>query len=232
MNRMFVYLVLFLTPLSVMAADDEPQSMIGIIVSKAGWAGWATVCMSVVAFTLVIKLFMDLRRDKVIPGPVESHIQGLIEDEDYEGAVNSVSSDTSFLGRVLFGGLAKMNGGPELVTKGADEAWEMEMNSFMQVASYVNLAAQLAPMMGLFGTVSGMMEAFSVLATSAGAANPKDLAQGIMYALVTTFIGLLVAIPCNLSYLIIKNKITTMGLEISVKSSDLLDGLFIEENEE
>lgn len=227
MNKYLSVLVMLALPTALYAQQGgEPDSMISVIVGNAGLPGWATIAMSIVAFTLVIKLLMDTRIEKVLPASVAQHVEDLLNEEDYDGALNSVSGDSSFLGRVLFGGLSKMNGGAEAVGRGLDEAWETEQTSFLQVASYVQLAAQLAPMLGLFGTVSGMMEAFSVLAQSSGAANPKQLAKGIMFALVTTFIGLLVSIPCNIAYLFIRNKIVTVGLEVGMRASGALDAIF------
>jgi biopolymer transport protein ExbB len=200
----------------------EEQSMINIIVENAGFAGWTTFILSIVAFMLVIRLALELKREKIIPPGLLDDVEQALADQDYEDAYSAVQDDQSFLGRVLEGGLSKMNYGYDAIEKGSDEAWVNEQTSLMQTASYVQLIGQTAPMLGLFGTVFGMMKAFAVLATSAGAANPKDLATGIMNSLVTTFVGLLVAIPTNGLYLVIRNKIIAAGLEVSVSSSDAL----------
>jgi biopolymer transport protein ExbB len=200
----------------------EEQSMINIIVENAGFAGWTTFILSIVAFMLVIRLALELKREKIIPPGLLDDVEQALADQDYEDAYSAVQDDQSFLGRVLEGGLSKMNYGYDAIEKGSDEAWVNEQTGLMQTASYVQLIGQTAPMLGLFGTVFGMMKAFAVLATSAGAANPKDLATGIMNSLVTTFVGLLVAIPTNGLYLVIRNKIIAAGLEVSVSSSDAL----------
>ena len=233
MKKTWLIASLLLMIPGVALAEDKPvsYSMITLIVDNAGIAGWTTFAVSIIAFTLVIKLVMDTRREKVLPAAVEQHVADLISEQDYEGAVNSVSGDLSFLGRVLYGGLSKMNGGKDAVQKGLDDSWNTQYTTYMQVASYVQFAAQISPMLGLFGTVSGMMDAFAVLAQSSGAANPKDLATGIMYALVTTFIGLLVAMPCSAAYLFIRNKIISSSLEVGTRANDILDNLFNTEEE-
>lgn len=207
------------------ASAAEEKSMIGSIIENAGFAGWTTIFLSVIAFMLVFKLLLELKMDKVMPAGTVEDVEQSLEEQDYEGAYGAVQDDPSFLGKVLEGGLSKMNYGVEAIEKGADEAWETEQTSFLQLASYVQLIGQLAPMLGLFGTVYGMMKAFAVLATSAGAAEPKALAEGIMNSLVTTFIGLLVAIPSNAAYLFIRNKITQVGLEVMNTTSQVIDGL-------
>ena len=215
-------------PALAMAAE-EGTSMISLILGNAGFAGFTTIALSVFAFMLVFKMLMDLKGEKIMPSSLVEDVEQALQDEDYEGAYSAVEDDGSFLGRVLEGGLSKMNYGYDAVEKGSDEAWSAEQTALMQTASYVQLIGQVAPMLGLFGTVSGMMQAFSVLATSAGAASPKQLAEGIMNSLVTTFIGLLVAIPCNMIYLYIRNKIVKSGLEVGLAANEVLASLRGEE---
>ncbi|MBF0196531.1 MAG: MotA/TolQ/ExbB proton channel family protein [Planctomycetes bacterium] len=222
-------LLLAFAPMMVHAAEEDSSSMIGLIVANAGFAGWTTIALSVVAFMLVFRMVLELKTEKIMPGAIVDDVEQALGDQDYEGAYGVVQDDPSYLGRVLEGGLSKMNYGYEAIEKGSDEAWESEQTSLMQTASYVQLIGQVAPMLGLFGTVFGMMKAFAVLAHSAGAANPKDLASGIMNSLVTTFIGLLVAIPCNMIYLFIRNKIVSSGLEVGIATNEILGTLRGEE---
>lgn len=228
----------FLAAIPMIAFAQAPdqgeavESWIMVVVNNAGIAGWSTLAMSVGAFTIVIKLFMESKPEKLVPPSTYQHVSDLIGQQDYEGAVNSVSADQSFLGRVLYGGLSRMNGGAPAVERGAGEAWDGYFNNMIMTCSYVQLCAQLAPMLGLFGTISGMMDTFAVLAHSSGAANPKQLAVGIMYALVTTFIGLMVAIPSNICYLFLRNRIVSASLEVSQRTSEIFDTLFVEGGEE
>lgn len=223
MIRKSLALFIAMAPATLSAAEET--SMMGMIMGNAGFAGWTTIFLSVIAFMLVFKLLLELKIDKIMPAGTVEDVEQSLEEQDYEGAYGAVQDDPSFLGRVLEGGLSKMNYGIEAIEKGVDDAWETEQTSYLQTASYIQLIGQIAPMLGLFGTVFGMMKAFSVLANTAGAANPKDLAEGIMNALVTTFIGLLVAIPANMCFLFIRNKITSVGLEVLNTSSQVLDGL-------
>jgi len=78
-------------------------------------------------------------------------------------------------------------------------------------------------MMGLFGTVSGMIEAFETIAKLGAAVTPTDLATGISQALVTTFLGLFVAIPTMIAYFFFRNKVIRVSIEISAIADDLVD---------
>lgn len=218
-------------PMVAMAADGEASSMISTIMQNAGFAGWTTIILSVFAFMIVFRMVLELKPSKIMPPSTVDDVEEALQEQDFEGAYGVVQDDPSFIGRVLEGGLSKMNYGFEAMEKGAAEAWESEQTGLMQTASYVQLIGQVAPMLGLFGTVFGMMQAFAILAHSAGAANPKELANGIMTSLVTTFIGLLVAIPSNALYLFIRNKIVKTGLEVSIASNELLATFQGEEEE-
>jgi biopolymer transport protein ExbB len=225
MNKKFLVFSILATSPALARAEEAAASFISLVVDNAGSAGWATFAISVVGFTLVFKTLLDLKVEKIMPSGLMDDVQAALEEEDYEEAYAIVQDNHSFLGRVLEGGLSKMNYGYDAVNKGAEDAWVNEQTALMQTASYVQLTGQIAPMLGLFGTVSGMMDAFAVLAVSSGAANPKDLAIGIMNALVTTFIGLLVAIPCNMVYLYIRNRIVKAGLDVITASSEVLTPL-------
>lgn len=231
MNNKILIVAAMATSPTLAMAEEAQSSMISLILGNAGFAGWTTLLLSMVAFTVVFKMALDLKTEKIMPTDIIDDVESALEEDDYEEAYSVVQDNHSFLGRVLEGGLSKMNYGYEAVEKGADEAWINEQTGLLQTASYVQLIGQVAPMLGLFGTVFGMMKAFSVLAHSAGAANPKDLASGIMNSLVTTFIGLLVAIPCNMIYLFIRNKVIKGGLEVSLATNEVLSTLRGEEEE-
>ena len=224
MMKRLLSLLLVFSPSFLLAAEQAP-SMLQNIIGNSGLAGKATVILSMVAFGIAFKMMLELKSSRILPDQILEDVDAALEEEDYEGAYALVEEDQSFLGRVLEAGLSKMNYGYEAVEKGADEAWTTQQTSLMQTASYVQLIGQLAPMLGLFGTVSGMMDSFAVLAHSAGAASPKQLAEGIMNSLVTTFIGLLVAIPCNSIYLWLRNKIVSSGLDVSNAASEMLTPL-------
>jgi len=220
-KKILVFAILATSP-ALARAEEAADSFISLCVNNAGLAGWTTVLVSIFGLTLFFKIFMELKNDKILPSRLIDDVRAAMEEEDYEEAYALVQDDHSFVGRVLEGALSKMNYGYDAVTKGADDAWVYQQTALMQTASYVQLTGQVSPLLGLYGTVTGMMTAFAVLATSAGAANPKDLAVGIMNALVTTFIGLSVAIPFNCLFLWIRNKVVKAGLDVLEVSNEIL----------
>jgi biopolymer transport protein ExbB len=132
-------------------------------------------------------------------------------------------AEDCFFTRICGAGLAKLGAGFERMTEAVQEAGEEEITALNQKIGWLSLIGTVAPMLGLLGTVIGMIEAFSRIASLGGAANPADLAEGISKALITTLMGLMVAIPVLSAYQFFKNRVTRVMLEVGVITGDLLD---------
>jgi biopolymer transport protein ExbB len=104
-----------------------------------------------------------------------------------------------------------------------DDAGEEEAIKLQQKIGYLSLIGNIAPMMGLFGTVTGMIAAFQTIEAMGSAVTPSDLAGGISQALVTTFLGLFVAIPTMIAYFFFRNKVIRTTLEIGAIADDLVE---------
>ncbi len=89
--------------------------------------------------------------------------------------------------------------------------------------SYLSLIGNIAPMLGLFGTVTGMIKAFNTIAALGSAVSPADLAGGISQALVTTFLGLFVAIPSMIAYFMFRNRVVRITLEVGAIAEELVE---------
>jgi biopolymer transport protein ExbB len=146
------------------------------------------------------------------------HVETLFETDDYEGALDALEQQPSFLSSVLAAGLPKIDRPYEEM----EEAGEMETSELHRKISYISLIAAISPMLGLLGTVMGMVGAFNVIATSKTSPKPKDLAGGISEALMTTMMGLIVAIPMTISYFILKTIIDGASVEVSSIASELM----------
>lgn len=102
------------------------------------------------------------------------------------------------------------------------ETGDIEANKLHQKVGYISLIAAVAPMLGLFGTVSGMIATFNVIASAQTQPKPADLASGISQALVTTYEGLLVAIPLTVFFVIFRNRIVNIILEVGGLTEELM----------
>lgn len=185
--------------------------------------GGIIILLSIAALGLIIEYFISIRRDKIIPPEVISELEILFDEEDYEGALGFCESTPGFVTNVVAASLPRMSQGFEAMENAMIQIGEEEAVKLQLKISFLSLCASIGPMTGLFGTVTGMVSAFNTIATSAGGATPQELADGISMALMTTVMGLIVAIPSMAFYFFFKNKVTRVILEAQVICSELID---------
>ena len=181
------------------------------------------ILLSIVGLALSIQGAVELRRDRQIPPHVLQELEALIEEQNYEGALEFCEGEDNFLANVAGTALAKVGNGYERMVEAAGEGLEENASILNTRISYLSLIASVAPMLGLLGTVIGMIEAFDTIATLKGAANPAELADSISKALITTATGLIVAIPILVVYMFLRNKVMRITQEVSILMSEVLD---------
>ena len=154
---------------------------------------WSTV----VAVALIVEHFFSIRRDRIVPADLEEELAGHMALKDYAVAADVCRSGDSFLARVDEAGLSQRGGmfGFFDMQNAMQEVSEREVSKLYRKLEYLSFIAAAAPMLGLLGTVTGMIRSFNTIAATEGAARPSQLAGGISEALVTTCMGLIVAIP-------------------------------------
>jgi biopolymer transport protein ExbB len=130
--------------------------------------------------------------------------------------------DDSFLGQVLSAGLAKLSSGYSQAIEAMQEVGEEENMKLEHRLGYMALIGTIAPMVGLFGTVDGMIRSFSEIATGGGTPEASKLAEGISTALFTTLVGLAIAIPALVFYNLLRNRVARLVLEVGILSEGLM----------
>ncbi|NCY01682.1 MAG: MotA/TolQ/ExbB proton channel family protein, partial [Planctomycetia bacterium] len=131
-------------------------------------------------------------------------------------------TDDSYLGNVLAAGMGKLQSGYGAAVEAMQEAEGEQSMKLEHKISYVSLVGALAPMFGLLGTVDGMVGAFMVIAKSATAPKPSELAIGISQALITTLIGLWLAIPAIACFALFKNWLQKLSGDVDVEAMRLM----------
>lgn len=189
---------------------------------EAGFVGLLIILMSIVGGALAITFAFQLRRDVLVPPEVLGHVESLFEDEEYEEAYHLCEASPSILSAVVAAGLEKMDDGYGQMESTMSEVLEMESTKLHQKVGYLSLIANLSPMMGLLGTVLGMIGAFNTIANSPVQPSPKQLGGDISIALGTTFLGLCVAIPMTAVYVYFRNKVITVSAEVGGVSEELM----------
>ncbi len=181
---------------------------------------------SIGTIAVVVYGFVQINAKKMVPKALVDQVNSAMAQRDVNGAYNICQSRPNSYSKVISGSLLKVNFDRDLANKAsmmdaAAEVMDEEEHSQMVWVNYLNIFATLAPMIGLFGTVWGMIEAFDKLATTSGDAS--ELAGGIKIAMVTTAGGLLVGIPAMFFYFFFRDKLQGVMSMIQRHASFAID---------
>lgn len=174
------------------------------------------------AVALIVMIVLGLRRSIMCPEELSTAFEAKLNEKKYQEAYELAKQDRSFLGKVLTAGMARLPEGYEAAQEAMQEVGEEQNMRLEQRNGYIALIAQIGPMIGLLGTVDGMVMAFDVIAHSNVTPKPSELAQGIGTALVTTVVGLWIAIPTLTFYHIIRNHLSRLMSEVGTISGNLM----------
>lgn len=190
-----------------------------------GWSMWFLLAGSVGAIGLAIYNGMTLRTNKFLQPEVYREILTRLRGFDFEGTRDYCEQQKAAIANIVHAGLDRVSGA-ELdlasVEKGMEEAATEEVTSGLVPVNYISVIAVIAPMVGLLGTVSGMIKAFGNMA-SVGMGRPEVLANNISEALITTASGLIVGIPAMIIYYFFKNRYLGLVSALNRMSGDVLE---------
>jgi len=192
MMRLFLVLglvaavVLVVAPLLAQDEGEEGQqrpqrqSWLSLIFqgSKFMGIGFIIMGLSIVSIALIVEHFMTVKRDALVPPELVAHLEQLLDEGDFENAKTMCESAPNFLTNVILAGLVKLEQERpfEEVEAAMQEAGDQEAVKLHQKISYLSLLGQVSPMLGLFGTVAGMIAAFAEIARSTTSPEPRKLA--------------------------------------------------------
>jgi biopolymer transport protein ExbB len=171
----------------------------------------------------VIEHFISIQRDKLVPSGTVAELEALLDGGHYEEAVRLCASARNYVTSVVGAALSRFGGGYDGMASAADAAVDEENLKLQQKIGWLPLLGNVGPLMGLFGTVTGMVLAFMQIASSDKSPLPKDLALGIFTALVTTVWGLLVAIPASFFSYLFKRRVQSLTFELTGLSLELVE---------
>ncbi len=198
------------------APPEAPQGLFDIIFA-GGWVGFLIImvlfALSLTAAYLVFEQIMTLRHNELMPPGLAEKVQQLLAAGRAAEADQSCRDQPSFLGFVLSAGINEIDGGWPAVEKALEDASAEQSARLLRKIEYISVIANIAPMVGLLGTVVGMIFAFQTVASTQGAAGAGQLAEGIYQALVTTVGGLLVAIPSLGAFAVLRNRVDQLVAE-------------------
>jgi len=205
---------------------QPPQSMSLLqLVKYGGIVGHTIILLSFVALGLAIEYAITIRPSKLAPPKDIAIIRKLIREEKFAELKKLESGKTSYLTRVVIAGLNEMHLGYGAVIKAMEDASEALSARFARKVEHLNVISNVAPMLGLLGTVTGMLRCFNEISQIKGTVEPQLLARGIFEALVTTVEGLIVAIPALYLFSVFRNRVDECAGQASLIAEELVTAL-------
>ncbi len=191
------------------------------IVEAAGWPIYFLLVASVLSLGLIVERVIFLRRNNIAPPELLDETVKSLK----QGGVNPQTlqklSEGSLLGQVFAAGLKNIKSSPEIMKEAIEEAGRATSHDMERFLTTLGTIASISPLLGLFGTVVGMIEIFG--AQNAGGSNPAELAHGISVALYNTAFGLIVAVPSMIFYRHFRAHVDSLTFEMEQQAIKLVE---------
>jgi biopolymer transport protein ExbB len=205
--------------------DTEPSArpFVSWMIQASGPIGLVILAMSFYLIALVVWMSLQYRRSVALPDSLIRELSNLLGQRQFTEAYQRLAADTSFLGRVLAAGVRKLPSGLATAHRAMeitndDVTMEMEHRT-----TYLATVGTLGPMIGLVGTVYGMIMSFRVIATQGASPQASDLASGISTALFATLEGIAISIPAIYFYALFRNRIARLSMEVTLNAESFLE---------
>jgi len=205
------------------AAEPQGKSLLELF-QATGAVGYLMVLCSMIGTALVIEHAVNIRREKLAPAPLVQDLQALIDEEQYDEAIELCDQEGGYMSNLVGSSLRMRHAGYEEMIAGLEAAANEESVKLQTKISYLSLIGNIGPLLGLLGTVTGMISSFQVI-EHLKAPTPGDLAKGVYESLVNTTMGLFIGIVFLTSFFVFKNKVTKMTMSMNLQAVDLLKHL-------
>jgi biopolymer transport protein ExbB len=191
------------------------------IIQAAGWPIWPLIFASVIALALIFERMWSLRQSVVAPVGMVDRVLAEYKREGLTAELVTKTAAQGPLGRVLAAGLANVKSPRPVMKEAIEEIGRVVSHDLERFLNTLGTIAAMAPLLGLFGTVVGMIEIFG--SQGAAGSNPTQLAHGISVALYNTALGLIVAIPSMIFYRFFRARVDDLLLEMEQQAVKLVE---------
>ena len=225
-----IYLLLIALPGTALAQEEtvnaatESSLSLWSLIQQGGWAMYPLGACSLIMFFLIFYSWKETSRKKFYTTAQTQTASDAIAAGDFETGQSALKSENTLLGRALAPAVLKLKASSEKAETLFVENLEAEENSVSQWVTYLNVIASVAPMIGLLGTVSGMISAFQTIGRG-GMGRPELLAGDIGEALITTATGLVIGIPAMIAYFVIKNRLNTAMIATAQAGTEVIEAV-------
>ncbi len=197
------------------------------IIKAGGILMWPILICSVIAMAIILERFWSLQANRVAPSNTLAKVWGMLRNNQMDGKAVKELKQEHLLGQVLAAGLANSRHGRDVMKDSIEEACSHANHELGRYLNALGTIAAITPLLGLLGTVLGMIDVFTVI-VSQGTGDAGALAGGISKALVTTAAGLGVAIPAVIFHRALQRRVESLMVSIEQQSIRLVDALFSE----
>jgi biopolymer transport protein ExbB len=194
------------------------------IVRAGGPVMWPIILCSIVAAAIVLERLWTLQDKRVLPRELTSKVWHLIENNQVNDKVITALEQNSPLGRVLAAGLANRHRPHDVIMERLEDTGRHVIHELERFLNTLGTIAGIAPLLGLLGTVTGIIKAFNAI-QEGGVGDPRALSGGIAEALITTAAGLIVAIPALFAYRYLRGKVDAIVVEMEKDAIKLADAV-------
>jgi biopolymer transport protein ExbB len=201
-------------------ASEQGTKSVFTLFKNTGFVGILLLIASVSGLALTIQYTVNIKEEKLVPQPLVAQIEELLAAQDIEGAHQVCQSNNNYFCNIVGGGLERAFGGYDEIRAGLAETSTIETFKLNAKISYLSLIGNLGPLIGLLGTVTGMISSFQAIEHKKNP-TPADLAKGVYESLVNTTMGLFVAIIFLTINFYFKNKISDLTLRINTIATDI-----------
>ena len=192
------------------------------IIQAAGWPIWPLILASIIALALIFERFWSLRQSVVAPPGMVEQVLAEVRQTGVTPELVGKTAQRGPLGRLLAAGLANIRAPRPVMKEAIEEVGHGVIHDLERFLTSLGTIAAMAPLLGLLGTVMGMIQAFNVIATQ-GVGTPATLGGGISEALITTAAGLTIAIPVILAHRFLSSRVEQLALEMEEFAVRLVD---------
>ena len=208
------------------AASGRPNLFWHIVKSAGIIFGPLLLLISIGLVALIVLLAMDLRMGVAIPPGFVEEFTDTVNKRKFKEAFDLARNDNSYVARVLTAGMGRLQYGIEDAREAAYNMLETIKASKEQLIAYLATVGTLGPLLGLVGTVFGMILAFMELGKPGSSPNAAKLAEGISHALVVTLLGVALAVPAIFTHSVFKNRLTRIAMDTGNIADDLLTQMY------
>jgi biopolymer transport protein ExbB len=198
-----------------------PEGLFSLVLHSADAVTVLIVLLSIAGLSLIIQGFIKNRASVFMPIETTEHIREMIGQKKFKELIEYTEADPSFVSKALNPALKRAPSFSSMKEAMETAIGEQTAEQFRKI-EYLNIIGNLGPLLGLLGTVLGMIVAFSAMKAAGGSANPGDLAGGISKALCHTFEGLALAVPCLACFGVLRTIVDRLTVQGALVAEELL----------